>query len=183
MRQRILELHSTPQLRREYRREWTDQAEFVSYLARRHAAHEVLDGTYASIPGLSRYLAHDLSLLDIDWRHHQNNQNNQHVSTALVVPDRPRRVAHYYAFVLAHLVGGGHAIARSASPVLPPWFWDETVYYATGEYGTHRPNRLGQTILYEIDEEALYWTIEEENTCLDELRGAFVYGTTMISPL
>jgi len=179
MRQQILELHSTPQLRREYRREWTDQAEFVSYLARRHAVHEVLDSTYPSIPGLSRYLAHDLSLLDIDWRH----ENASVLPSRFLPSDRPRRVAHYYAFVLAHLVGGGHAIARSASPVLPPWFWDETVYYATGEYGTHRPNRLGQTVLYEIDEEALYWTIEEENTCLDELRRAFVYGTTMISPL
>jgi len=82
-------------------------------------------------------------------------------------------VAHYYAFVLAHLVGGGTQVAASARPYLPPWFFTESQYF------NDLPSPL--PVYDAINDEAMYWTTDDEDLCLRELAVAFRVGRRMIS--
>lgn len=174
LRQRAISLHSTPQLKRQFSVSWRDQDHFISYLVRRHKVHKILDPTLPSYT-LSQDLAADLSCLDADWKHRNDTTVYIDYLQALhTAPgNRQALVAHYYAFVLAHLAGGGIQIAHSARPVLPPWFLDQSMYY------NNIPSP--EPILLDLNGEADYWTPEQERRCIDELEIAFQFGMMMLN--
>ena len=130
--------------------------------------HVRLDDTYDLDLGLRQRLVNDMSLLHLDWRT-LGGTEDRYLATAC----RPQKVAHYYAFVLAHLVGGGTQVAASARPYLPPWFFTESQYF------NDLPSPL--PVYDAINDEAMYWTTDDENLCLKELATAFQVGRRMIS--
>lgn len=176
LREHTRQLHTSQQLQGYVNQRWLNQHHVVSYLVRRHHVHRVLDTVLDVDTGLRPRLEHDLTTLDIDWKH-STTQPPVYVdylqSLAHAPGHRPAIIAHYYAFVLAHLVGGGRQIANSASPVLPPWFLDQSEYYAPN---TDRASE----ILTRIDEEAAYWSRDDDRMCLDEVSVAFRFGMTML---
>jgi len=174
LRQKSLELHTPAQLRGIVSKTWHSQRGFETYLIRRHQVHQLIDPVVKVDTRLSTKLQDDLSTLDLDWRHIPvQNTYAEYLQALHSAPGhRPALVAHYYGFVLAHLVGGGKHIAYSASPVLPSWFLPQSLYY-----GSVSPHICGD-ILQHIDEEASYWSREQESMCIDELPIAFNFGMT-----
>lgn len=176
LRERAISLHSTPQLNRQVSVSWRDQDHFTSYLVRRQKVHVVLDPIMRTpMESLADRLSEDLLSLDVDWRHRGDTTVYLEYLQALQTTPGNRHVlvAHYYAFVLAHLAGGGVQIARSARPVLPSWFLDESLYY----------NNIPSpgAIMDDINMEADYWTPRQMERCLDELEVAFRFGMLMLT--
>jgi len=176
LRHKTLELHTPAQLNGIVTKTWHSQQAFETYLIRRHQVHQLLDTVVDVDTTLSTKLTDDLASLDLDWRHIPvHNTYAEYLQALLQAPGhRPALLAHYYGFVVAHLVGGGKHIGASASPVLPRWFLPQSSYY-----GPVSPHISGD-ILQHIDDEAAYWSREDDRMCLDELQIAFNFGMTIL---
>ena len=174
MRSKALTLHDPSQLSGQFTKAWRDTDHFVQYLSRRHQIHRILDPVVTVNTGLSERLQGDLLSLDTEWKRHcvpADNQYANYLCTLDTQHARQKLIAHYYAFVLAHLVGGGQTIARSAASVVPAGYVENSWYYNLED-----ADLLAKTIVRDIDDEAVYWTLDQEQTCLDELDTAFCFG-------
>lgn len=184
LRTKAMTLHTPSQLSGHFNKAWRDQDHFLQYLARRHQVHHILDAVIPVKTGLAPRLRGDL--YSLDWKQPHPPVENAYVRylSTLNAPARGDRgntitrqklIAHYYAFVLAHLAGGGLSIARSAASVVPAGYVENSWYY-----NVVHADVLAKSILQEINDEACYWTLEQEQVCLDELDAAFCFGLQII---
>jgi hypothetical protein len=174
LRSKALTLHGTSQLTKDFTKSWRDQEHFVQYLVRRQTMHRALDHVMAIDTGLLGHLQADLTSLDLDWRR-RSVTDNLYADYVMKLDTREKLVAHYYAFVLAHVAGGGPSIVRSAASVLPAWFIPNSWYFNLRDR-----ELLTTTIVQDINDETCYWTNEQAQTCLDELDKAFCFGLQII---
>lgn len=178
MKGRVMQLHSKQQLNHKVTKTWRSTDHFTQYLVNRYTVHTQLDPVI-KVSGLDTTirLSHDLQSLDLDWAATYNRDSLYGDYCKALVKDnfRPALIAHYYSFILAHVVGGGLSIAKTASGELPSGWLDQSLYYNIPGSRT-----LRQQIVDEIIGESTYWTEKDEQACLEEVDVAFRFAMLLL---
>lgn len=179
MKGRVMQLHSKQQLNHKVTKTWRSGDHFTQYLANRYTVHTQLDPVIR-VPSLdtTARLSYDLQSLDLDWAATYNTDSLYGDYCKALVKDnfRPALIAHYYCFILAHVVGGGLSIAQTARGQLPSGWLEQSKYYnIPGSQG------LRQQIIDEIIGEATYWTDKEEQSCLEEVEVAYRFAMVLLN--
>lgn len=178
MKGRVMQLHSKQQLQHKVSKVWRSESHFTQYLVNRYGIHKQLDLVIPSKIDTTARLADDLQSLDIDWASTYNTESLYKDYCQALVKDnfRPALIAHYYCFILAHIVGGGYSIAASAQEHLPAGWLVQSQYYNISD-----PGALRQSIVDDIHDEATYWTGKDEQHCLDEVEVAYRFAMLLLN--